>query len=104
MKTEIRDMKTEMTELEKKVIDNLINELYAEPGFSDVSIEDLEKMTEIPMKKLRGVLGSLTKKDVIWTMSAKELGVDRPGFTAIVYLADSHYYLHPEWKDEDEMY
>ena len=81
-----------LTEKETKVLKTFIGELYAEPGFSDVGVEDLSKLTEIPMKQIRGVMTSLTKKGIL---SVDEVGATCP----IVYLSDSFYYLHPEWKD-----
>tara|TARA_Y100000389_G_scaffold151861_1_gene151668 strand:+ start:52 stop:339 length:288 start_codon:yes stop_codon:yes gene_type:complete len=82
-----------LTEKEVIVIDQFINELYAEPGFSDVSPQDLAQSTKIPMKSLRGVLGSLTKKNIIYIEDKEYLGTTAD----IVYLNEEFYYLHPEW-------
>jgi len=86
-------MSTQFTKLEQAVIDAFIPELYAEPGFSDVSPQDLAKLTKIPMSSLRGVLGSLAKKSVISIWDKEDLGSDAD----IVYLNEAFYYLHPEW-------
>ena len=84
-----------LTEKEVIVIDQFINELYAEPGYSDVSPQDLSKSTKIPMRSLRGVLGSLTKKNIIYIEDKKYLGSDAD----IVYLNEDFWYLHPEWSE-----
>jgi hypothetical protein len=86
-------MSTQFTKLEKSVLDAFIPELYAEPGFSDVSPQDLATLTKIPMSSLRGVLGSLAKKSVISIWDKEDLGSDAD----IVYLNEAFYYLHPEW-------
>jgi ribosomal protein S25 len=90
--------KLELTELESKVLNELISGLYAEPGFSDVSPSDLSEGTGIKMNVLRGVLGSLSKKDVINVEDKKYLGSSDD----IVYLNSSHWHLHPQWKTEVE--
>jgi len=89
-----------ITTLETQVLTELIQGLYAEPGFSDVSDADLVRQTGIPAKSIRGVLGSLTKKGIIFQLTARELGIDDPycDFKTIVYLDDAHHNLHPEWK------
>ena len=85
-----------LTSLEQTVLNTFINELYAEPGFSDVSPQDLQQLTKIPMKSLRGVLGSLCKKNLIYIEDKNYLGTDFD----IVYLQGNAYHLHPEWKNE----
>ena len=87
----------DITELEEKVLTALINGLYAEPGFSDVSDVDLVQQTEIPAKSIRGVLGSLCKKRIIFQCTARELGIEGQGFNTLVYLQEKYHYLHPEW-------
>jgi DNA replication protein DnaD len=82
-------MKTEFTPLEQQAIDSLIEHLFAEPGFSDVSTADLAKASGIAIKSLRGVLSSLAQKGVV-AISA-DAGV------SIVYLESRFYHLHPVW-------
>jgi len=77
------------TDLEEKVLKCLIDGLYAEPGFSDISPKDISKNTGIEMKVLRGVLASLVKKGII--LIEENQGYD------IVYLDERFYHLHPEW-------
>jgi hypothetical protein len=87
--------KENLTVLEKQTIQSFINDLYAEPGFSDVSPQDLSRLTKIPMKSLRGVLGSLVQKGYVWIADGKDMGIE----CDIVYLNDSFYYLHPTWSN-----
>ena len=87
-------MKTQFTDLEKQVVESLVSLLYAEPGFSDVDVHDISRdITTLPTKIVRGVLGSLVKKGVI-TIDTNDSGYD------IIYLMESHWHLHPEWKKE----
>lgn len=55
-----------LTELETKTLQSLINGLYAEPGFSDVDAKDIATATGISTKVIRGALGSLVKKGIVW--------------------------------------
>ncbi len=89
--------KTEFTELETQVLDALIENLYAEPGFSDVDANDLAEATGIPTKQVRGVLSSLIKKGVVTLDRTDNWGAEN---YVIVYLNESYWHLHPEWKNE----
>ena len=85
--------KLNLTSMETEVLTNFINELYAEPGYSDVGVADLTT-ANIPMKSIKGVVGSLVKKGII---SVDEVGASCP----IVYLSYDYYYLHSEsWAEE----
>lgn len=84
-----------LTPRETEVLIHFIDELYAEPGFSDVSPQDLSEICGIEMKYLRGILGSLTKKGVIDIVDKEDLGCEAD----IVYLSEDYYKYHPEWKD-----
>lgn len=83
---------TQFTELEQKVLDAYIPMLYAEEGYSDVDADDLSKATGITKNVIRGVLGSLVTKGVIWT--------DDNGEYVIIYLSRDFYHLHPTWSAE----
>lgn len=88
------ELNEKFTDLEKQVIESLVSQLYAEPGFSDVDVHDISRdITTLPTKIIRGVLGSLVKKGVIG-IDTNDSGYD------IIYLNQSHWYLHPEWKKE----
>ncbi len=80
-----------LTQLEETILTEFIDNLYAEEGFSDVDAKDLSKGTNIDIKIIRGVLGSLVKKDIVY-IDENESGYQ------IIYLHDEYYYLHPEWK------
>lgn len=82
-----------LTQLEEQVLQSLIDSLYAEPGFSDVDAKDIARDTKIDIKSVRGVLSSLVKKDII------EIAGNDSGYQ-IIYLNESHYHLHPRWKNE----
>ena len=60
------DLKFILTEMEEKTYKAILDHLdEGEPHFSDLVAEDLALETEIPIKKLRGVLSNLIKKDLI---------------------------------------
>jgi len=85
----------ELTQLEAQTLKNLIDNLYAEAGFSDVDARDIADNIKVNIKSVRGALGSLVKKGII---NIEDNGA---GFE-IIYLNSNHYYLHPEWKNERE--
>ena len=78
----------QLTNLETQVLENLINNLYAEPGFSDVDANDISRSTGIPMKSIRGVLSSLVKKGIIFLNETDSFGASEQ--FVIIYLHDSH--------------
>ena len=84
-------MENTFTDLENKVLTAFINGLYAEPGFSDVDASDISRDINIPTKQVRGALGSLVKKGVV-TIHTNDSNYD------IIYLNESHWHMHPEWK------
>ena len=84
-------MTNTFTDLENKVLTAFINGLYAEPGFSDVDANDISRDINIPTKQVRGTLGSLVKKGVV-TIHTNDSNYD------IIYLNESHWHMHPEWK------
>jgi hypothetical protein len=64
-----------LTELESKTLNTFIGCLYAEPGFSDVDVNDISECTGISTKSIRGALGSLVKKGVV-TINKNDSGYD----------------------------
>lgn len=82
------------TALETRVMESLIDGLYAEPGFSDVDAHDISRQTGISTKSIRGVLSSLVKKGIITIDDSCGNGVYE-----LIYLNDGYHYLHPEWKE-----
>ena len=87
-----------LTALEQSTLQSLIRGLYAEPGFSDVDAHDLSRATGIATRSLRGVLSSLVQKGYISIDEANDAGY------VIIYLNESKYYLHPEWRNERPWY
>jgi len=64
-----------LTELETKTLTTYVGCLYAEPGFSDVDVNDISECTGISTKSIRGALGSLVKKGVV-TINTNDSGYD----------------------------
>ena len=86
-----------LTQLEAQVLKSLINGLYAEAGFSDVDAKDIAEWINTPIKSVRGALGSLVKKGIVFIESTDSYGAEQ---FEIIYLNPEHYYLHPEWSKE----
>ena len=82
------------TDLEFKVLTCLIDNLYAEPGFSDYGVNDLALKLGMGTDTVKGVIGSLCKKQICY--------VGESDFEDIVYLDRGYWFLHPEWCDEVE--
>ena len=91
-----KDMKfleLNLTELESLTLTAFIRGLYAEPGFSDVDVNDLSSVLGIPTKVLRGVLGSLVKKGII--------SIENNGGYDIIHMREMYWYLvNEEWAAE----
>lgn len=81
-----------LTQLEEQVLNSLISQLYAEPGYSDVDANDIARDIKVDIKSVRGSVGSLVRKHII--------GTDDNGEYVIIYLNEAYYYLHPEWSKE----
>jgi DNA-binding IscR family transcriptional regulator len=83
-----------LTELETKTLTTFIGGLYAEPGFSDVDVNDLSSELGISTKVLRGALGSLVKKGIVCIDS-------NDGNYDIIYLNKPYWSLVNEsWAEE----
>jgi DNA-binding GntR family transcriptional regulator len=54
-----------LTALESEVLNSFVSGLYAEPGFSDVDVNDIAQSTGISSKSIRGALASLVKKGIV---------------------------------------
>lgn len=78
-----------ITNLEKEVLFAFIEELYAEPGFSDIGVSEIADKLEISYSKAKGIFGSLIKKKICFRDS---------NFENIIYLDRPFWYLHPDWK------
>lgn len=86
------EIKKELTVLEYSVLKELIDLLYAEPGFSDVGVTDIAEKSGLTVSQVKGVVGSLVKKGIVC--------VGEEDFEGIIYLDTKYFYLHPEWCDE----
>ncbi len=82
-----------LTQLESQVLGSLINQLYAEAGFSDVDAKDIAQHIKVDIKSVRGSLGSLVRKDII------DIDGNDSGYQ-IIYLNQKYWTLHPQWKNE----
>jgi len=89
---------TSLTEKEQTVLEALIDNLYAEPGFSDVCVDDLSQVTGLSKNAVGGVLTSLQNKEYV-SVSEPEVFNGRVEIPSLVYLREDHYDLHPKWKD-----
>ena len=100
----MRDMKTikdlGLTKLEETILSCLIDGLYAEPGFSDVDAKDIALEVGINIKSVRGGVGSLVKKGLIWVEETETWGIPKSQQFQIIYLRKEYHYLHPEWCNE----
>jgi predicted transcriptional regulator len=88
----------QFTELEQKVLDSLISQLYAEAGFSDVDANDISRDIKIDNKIVRGALASLVKKGVVDVEETNTFGASQQ--YSLIYLRQEYWHLHPEWKNE----
>ena len=91
--------KENLTVLEKQTLQAIIDGLYAEPGFSDLDVNDLVRPVGKSTRVLRGVLSSLIKKGFIHIDDSCGNGVYQ-----LIYLSESKYYLHYQWKDDSPWY
>lgn len=85
-----------LTEKEKIVLESIVDNLYAEYGFTDIDIDDIEVNTELKPKIARGVIGSLVKKGVI-NVYEHDANFQKQEFYIIT---DDFLFLHPEWEAE----
>ena len=84
-----------LTVSEADTLKALINSMYAEYNFSDVTVGDLAQITGTPTKILRGVVSSLIKKGLVEKF-------ENEGGYVILYLTDlvDGYVNLDEWKEE----
>jgi hypothetical protein len=91
---------TNLTELEKQVLQAVANGMYAEEGFSDVGATDIARATKIEMRVLRGVLSSLVKKELLCIEDQTHFGGYRandPRWEPIIYLMGDAAGLVEHW-------
>jgi len=96
-------MKTiKVTELEKKVLEALANEMYAEWCFSDAGLEEVQSETKLPVNILRGVAGSLVKKGLLDIDDREDEGYKNNPNMHIWYLRGAAEGLVEHWVEESD--
>lgn len=95
--------KIKVTELEKKVLEALAESMYAEVGFSDAGLDEVESITKLDTKVIRGVQSSLVKKGLINVYDREgDMGVNwRDPRTHIWYLSEEVLGLAEIWVGEE---
>ena len=91
---------TNLTELEKQVLQTIADDMYAEWGFSDVGATEIASETKIDIKVLRGVLSSLVKKSLIEVEDRSDHGgyvANDPSWEPIIYLRGDAQGLVQHW-------
>jgi hypothetical protein len=88
-----------LTPKEEIVLNALIDSLTAEAGFSDIDCNDLSQSTKLPVATVKALVGSLTKKELVFTDKTTTSGAKHYD---LIYLAPFAWILHPEWKEEAE--
>lgn len=83
-----------LTKMEHLVLRNIILNLYAEAGFTDLEASDLTKNLLMEMKVLRGVISSLVQKGYISVDEFESSSVKRN----FICLREEFYHLHPLWR------
>ena len=95
--------KVKVTQLEKQVLESIANGMYAELGFSDIGPTEVQSETGIEMKKLRGVLGSLVKKELIDIDRREDEGYKNNINRWIIYLMSEVQGLVPHWVEDENL-
>jgi DNA-binding GntR family transcriptional regulator len=87
-----------LTELESKTLQSLIDGLYAEPGYSDVDANDIAKDLGISTKIIRGALGSLVKKGIV--------SLDENDSKYVIIYLNTEYWglVNENWAEEAKNY
>lgn len=91
--------KIEVTKLEEKVIRAIANAMYGELGFSDVYASDIADEINISIKRVRGVVSSLIKKNLLHVDDNEMFKIENE---YVLYLDDSLYGLVPHWREYDD--
>ena len=94
---------TNLTQLEKQVLQAIADSMYAEWGFSDIGATDVARDTKIDIKSLRGVLSSLVKKSLIQLEDRSDhfgYKANDPSWEPIIYLDNEAQGLVEHWVEE----
>lgn len=85
-----------LTELEKKVLESINSNLYAEYGFSDVTIDDVIKSTKLSRQAAGGVISNLVQKGIILVEECEH------NFKTdyFYHISDTYLFIHPSFFEE----
>ena len=96
-------MNHNFTEKEMIVLSRLIGCLYAEPGFSDVTVSQIvECGHDLNSHAVRGVLSSLSDKGVVYNDVESGYVCGETG-EAIIYLDPSCWRYHKVWAEDESI-
>jgi len=87
-----------LTALESEVLNSFVSGLYAEPGFSDVDVNDIANWTGIGTKSIRGALASLVKKGVVTVTDNGQ------GYQIIDLQTEYWHLVNDSWAEAAEFY
>lgn len=94
----------EVTKMEKQILESLAQGMYAELGYSDMGIDDIAKDTGLDRKVIRGVAGSLIKKDLISIDDREGEGYKNQMDMHIWYLTYQTQGLVEHWVGEERFW
>jgi predicted transcriptional regulator len=80
-----------ITKLEKQVLDTIVSSMDAEMGFSNIEAADVSADSGIVINVVKGVLGSLVKKGIIFI---------NEDWGNIIYLTSRYEGLVSDWLKE----
>jgi len=83
-----------LTQLESKVLETFIAQLYAEVGFSDVEERDIVKATKLPEVVVHVTLIGLIQKGIVKAENIND--------TTLIHLNEEYWDLHTRWSVEME--
>lgn len=90
-----------VTQLEKQVLEALAKNMYAELGFSDAGYLELREDTGLTNNTLRGVIGSLVKKEMVYVDDRVDEGYGNNTDMHIIYLTEKTDGLVKHWVEEE---
>lgn len=92
-----------VTQLEKYVLEALASRMYAELGFSDVGFLELREDLGLTNQTLRGVVGSLVKKGMVYVDDRVDEGYGNNTDMHIIYLTEKTDGLVEHWVEEGNL-
>jgi hypothetical protein len=92
-----------VTKLEKQVLESLAHGMYAELGYSDMGIDEVAEDTGLDKKIIRGVAGSLEKKNLISIDDRAGEGYKNNTSMHIWYLTERTQGLVSNWVKENNI-